>query len=70
MPDIDIERINELARVAKSRPLTEEEALERQALRTAYVEAHKASLRATLENTLVQYPDGTKKPLPTRGGGK
>lgn len=63
MPDVNIERINELARIAKERELTEEETKERAALRAAYIEAHRASLRSTLENTFVISPDGTKKPL-------
>lgn len=66
MPEINIERINELARIAKARALTAEEAAERETLRAAYIQAHKDSLRATLENTFVQYPDGSKKPLPKR----
>ena len=58
-----IERINELARLARARALTQEEQEERAALRRAYIDQFKAGARQTLENTLVQYPDGRRVPL-------
>ncbi len=58
-----IDRINELARIAKERELTEEEKVERQALRTEYIESYKRSLIATIENTSILYPDGHKEKL-------
>ena len=59
-----IDRINELARKAKTPAgLTPEELLERDALRREYVAAVRASLTAQLDNTVVQYPDGTRKKL-------
>lgn len=63
MSELNIERINELATIAKQRGLTEEEKAERTMLRAAYIDSMKAGLRATLENTFVQYPDGEKRPL-------
>jgi uncharacterized protein YnzC (UPF0291/DUF896 family) len=45
-----IDRINELAAIAKVRELTEEELAERTVLRRAYIDAIKGSLRAHLES--------------------
>ena len=59
-----IDRINELAKKRKSpEGLTAEEEAERAALHREYIDAHKQQLIAHLENTYVQYPDGTKKKL-------
>ena len=60
----DIDRINELARKAKTAEgLTPEELAERDVLRRAYIDSMKASLTGQLDNTVIQYPDGTRKPL-------
>ncbi len=57
-----LDRINELARKVKNGiPLTEEETAERDMLRREYLAEWRASVTATLENTYIQYPDGTKK---------
>ena len=62
--DEKIARINALARKARTAEgLTEEEKAEQAALRREYVEAVKESLQGRLENTVVLYPDGTKKNL-------
>ncbi len=62
-----IDRINALARKAKSPAgLTPEEEAERAALRREYVAAFRASLTAQLEHTVVQSPDGTRRPLKRR----
>lgn len=45
-----IDRINELAAIAKVRELTEEELDERTVLRRAYIDAIKGSLRVHLES--------------------
>ncbi len=58
-----IERINELARLARERDLTPEEQEERARLRREYIDHFKTGARQTLENTLVQYPDGSRVPL-------
>jgi len=58
-----IQRINELARIAKSRPLTEAETLERAELRTEYIEEFRAGFKAQLENTVIRRPDGTEEKL-------
>lgn len=58
-----IARINELAHKAKAEGLTPEEIAERDVLRRAYIDAMKSSLTGQLDNTVIQYPDGTRKPL-------
>lgn len=59
----NIDRINELAALAKTRPLTEEEMNERHERRQKYLMAFRASFKAQLDHTSIQYEDGTKKPL-------
>ena len=56
-----IARINELAALAKTRELTQEELEERAKLRRIYIDSVKANLVGQLENTYIVYPDGTKK---------
>ena len=58
-----IERINELARLAKERELTEAEQTERAALRREYIDSVKASLVGHLDNTYFVEADGTKTKL-------
>ena len=59
-----IDRINELAKKAKSpEGLTPEEISERDALRKEYIASWKQSLTSQLDNTYIQYPDGTRKKL-------
>ena len=59
-----IDRINELARKAKTpEGLTPEELAERDVLRREYIDSHKRSLIGHLDNTYIQYPDGSKKKL-------
>lgn len=58
-----INRINELSRLARSRELTPAESEERAELRLKYLAAFRAQMRDQLENTVVQYPDGARKPL-------
>ena len=59
MTNEKIARINELARKSKTTGLTEAEKAEQQALRQEYVADVMASLRAQLNNTSIQEPDGT-----------
>ena len=59
-----IQRINELAKLSKERALTTEEAAEQQALRAEYIAEFRAQFRSTLENTVIQDPDGKRTPLP------
>jgi len=58
-----IDRINELARLAKERELTEAEQAERAVLRREYIDSVKASLVGHLDNTYFVEKDGTKTKL-------
>ena len=58
-----IDRINELAKKAKTVGLTEEEIAERDVLRKEYVAAVKANLMAQLDNTYVVDEKGNKRKL-------
>ena len=58
-----IERINELARLAKERQLTHEELVERAALRKEYQDGFRENMRQVLEGVRLQRPDGTLEPL-------
>ena len=62
-----IDRINELAHLARERTLTEAELSERAALRKKYIEEFRRGTIELLENTFIQTPDGKKHPLPRRG---
>ncbi len=66
MDQTKIDRINELAHLAKERDLSEEELREREELRREYIAAWRASTIAVLENTYVQTPDGKKHKLQRR----
>lgn len=64
MEQAKIDRINELARKAKTpEGLTPEETAERAVLRREYIDAFKNNLTAQLDNTYIQYPDGTRRKL-------
>lgn len=58
-----IERINYLARKSKVEELTSEEKEEQKKLRAEYVKSVRENLRATLNNTVIERPDGTREPL-------
>ena len=67
MEQYKIDRINELARKARTAEgLTPAELAEREALRREYIDAHQQSLVRHLENTYVQYSDGTRRKLKRR----
>lgn len=51
MDQQSISRINELARLAKTRALTSEESAERERLRKAYIAAFREQTRRTLDET-------------------
>ena len=63
-----LNRINELARLAKERELTPEEREERDLLRKAYIAEWRKSTIAVLENTYVVTPDGKKHKLQKKSG--
>ena len=57
-------KLNEYAaRVKAGETLTAEEIAERDKLRQEFLAEFRKNFRAQLDNTVVQYPDGTKKPL-------
>ena len=58
-----VERINELARLAKQRELTPEEQTERAALRKEYLDGFRENMRQVLEGIKLQRPDGSLEPL-------
>ena len=68
MENSKLERINELARLAKERALTAEELAERDALRREYIAEWRQGAIAVLENTYVVTPDGKKHRLQKKDG--
>lgn len=56
-----IDRINELARKAKSTGLTEEEKAEQTELRNEYRQSVVGNLASQLNNTYILTPDGKKR---------
>ncbi|MBR0162073.1 MAG: DUF896 domain-containing protein [Oscillospiraceae bacterium] len=63
MEQTKLERINELAKLAKERALTEEELQERDVLRKAYIAEWRRGAEQVLENTYIVTPDGKKRKL-------
>lgn len=59
----DIDRINELARKAKTIGLTPEENEERAVLRRAYIDSVVGDLRQQLDNTYIVDSKGNKRKL-------
>ena len=66
MENSKLNRINELAALARLRPLTEEELAERDALRKEYIAEWRQGAIQVLENTYVLGPDGVKRKLQKR----
>ena len=62
-----IERINELARKAKTEGLTEQETAERALLRREYIDSVVGSLKGQLDNTYVVDEKGNKQKLKKKG---
>lgn len=63
MKEEDIDRINELARKAKTVGLTPEENEERAVLRRAYIDSVVGDLRQQLDNTYIVDSKGNKRKL-------
>ena len=70
MENSKLNRINELAALAKERELTEEEKAERDALRKEYIAEWRRGAEQVLENTYVLGPDGVKRKLEKKPGRK
>ena len=58
-----IDRINFLAKKAKTEGLTPEEIKEREELRNEYRQSFRYGMQGILDNTVIQRPDGTKIPV-------
>lgn len=63
MQNTKLERINALAKKAKTEGLTPEEQQERAALRQEYINEFRESLIAQLDNTYIVDEQGNKKKL-------
>lgn len=59
-----LDRINFLARKAKAEGLNDAEKTEQKALREEYLREFRASFRGILDNTVIQYPDGSRQSVP------
>ena len=57
------DRISELTRISRERELTPEEQAERQQLRQNYLKAFRGQFRTQLDNTVVEFPDGSRASL-------
>lgn len=66
MDKAGIDRINELARKAKSVGLTEEEKAEQQMLRKQYIAEYRQSLKLTLENIVIIDEKGNRSFLKSK----
>ena len=66
MENTKLNRINELAMLAKIRELTDEELAERDVLRKEYIAKWRRGAEQVLENTYIVTPDGKKTKLKKR----
>ncbi len=62
-----IQRINELKRLSRERPLLEEELAEQAALRAEYIAGFRANMKLLLDAVRVQEADGSLTPLKKKG---
>lgn len=63
MKQSKIQRINELAKKSKTVGLTQEEILERNALRQEYVECFRNNLQCTLDSVVIVDKEGNRQKL-------
>ena len=69
MTEEKVARINELYHKSKAAEgLTDAEKKEQAKLRQEYLQAIRKNVKQTLDNTVVEYPDGTIKNLKEVGG--
>lgn len=66
MENSKLNRINELAKLAKERALTAEELSERDTLRREYIAEWREGAKQVLDNTYLVTPDGKKHKLEKR----
>ncbi len=66
MENSRLDRINELAKLARERELTAEEQAERDELRKEYIAEWRRGAEQVLENTYIVTPDGKKRKLGRR----
>ena len=67
---VRIARINELSQLSRERALTAQETEERARLRKEFLAEFRLAFAQQLENTYVEYPDGSRVKLSERRGGK
>ena len=67
MEQFKLDRINELARKAKAEGLTDEEKVERAALRREYIDSVVGNLKGQLDNTYLVDEQGNKTKLKKKG---
>ena len=63
MENSKLNRINELAKLAKERELSPEELAERDILRKEYIAEWRQGAMGVLDNLVIQTPDGKKHKL-------
>ena len=63
MENSKLNRINELAKLAKERDLSPEELAERDILRKEYIAEWRQGAMGVLDNLVIQTPDGKKHKL-------
>lgn len=63
MTDLKLQRINELARKAKTTGLTDEEKQEQQVLRQEYIAAFRASAKAQLDSIVLVDEQGNRRKI-------
>ncbi len=69
MEQTKLDRINELARLSRTRTLTEDESREQKELREEYIRAFRASFTGILDNTVIKRPDGSVEHLSDKNKG-
>ncbi len=66
MEEHKLDRINELTKISRERPLTEDETLERSELRTEYIREYRAAMTGILDNSVIVRPDGKRESVKER----